>query len=147
MRGPGNNIQEGNRFRAKDGTTIMEWAFQTFATCARDEAVHRYFVPVTGAKEQWVYLSPAENFTALTVPFITGKSPEDAVSMVRVLVNLPKFIEGGTVVATEYGSIEYVLNDVILQKIPLVADRHILKTNPFVSATDFVARLILKNRE
>lgn len=147
MNGPGKNVNEGNRYRAQDGTTLMEWAFARFADCTRNEAVHRYFIPVTGGKSQWVYLVPQEDFTALTVPFIAGTSPQEAASRVRVIVDFPRFIEGGTVAGSIYGKISYVLEDTTLQTIPLVADRTIEKANAFVSASDFAARIILSQKK
>ena len=105
----------------------------------------RYTVSVQ-AKALRIYLTPAYDFTALTVPFILGTSPEDAARSVRVLVNLPRSIEGGVRAGSEYGSIEYVLDGKTLEAIPLVADRSIGKANPFVSASDFIARAILSKR-
>ncbi|MBP3709528.1 MAG: D-alanyl-D-alanine carboxypeptidase [Treponema sp.] len=147
MNGPGRNANEGNRYRAQDGTTLMEWAFASFADCTRGEAVHRYFIPVTGGISQWVYLVPQEDFTALTVPFIAGNSPQEAASRVRVFVDFPRFIDGGTVVGSTYGSISYMLDDITLQTISLVADRTIQKANAFVSASDFIARIILARKK
>ena len=147
MNGPGRNRKEGDAYRMQDGTTLMEWAFARFADCKKTDAVHRYFIPVTGAKAQWTYLTPAYDFTALTVPFILGTSPEDAARSVRVFVNLPRSIEGGVRAGNEYGSIEYVLDGKTLEAIPLVADRSIGKANPFVSASDVVARVVLAHRQ
>ena len=147
MNGPGRNRSEGDAYRVQDGTTLMEWAFARFADCKKTDAVHRYFIPVTGAKAQWTYLTPAYDFTALTVPFILGTSPEDAARSVRVLVNLPRSIEGGVRAGSEYGSIEYVLDGKTLEAIPLVADRSIGKANPFVSASDVIARILLAHRQ
>ena len=147
MNGPGRNRREGDAYRVQDGTALMEWAFARFADCKKTDAVHRYFIPVTGAKAQWTYLTPAYDFSALTVPFITGDSPEDAARSVRVLVNLPHSIEGGVSAGSEYGSIEYVLDGKTLEAIPLVADRTIEKANAFVSASDCIARAILSKRK
>ncbi|MBR7064471.1 MAG: D-alanyl-D-alanine carboxypeptidase [Treponema sp.] len=146
MGGPGANLVEGNRYRAQDGTNLIEWAFASFASCTRTEAVHKYFIPVTGAKKQWIYLTPAFDFESLTVPFLQGSSPEDAALQVKVGVNLPKYIEGEIQKGCEYGTITYSLGEIVLQEIPLVADRTLQKANFFVSASDFIARLILKSR-
>lgn len=143
MNGPGHNKIEGNNLRMKDGTTLMEWAFAHFADCRKADAVHPYLIPVIGAKSQWVYLVPAYNFTALTVPFITGSTQQDAADKVKVIVNLPHYIEKGTIIGTQYGNIQYALDGKILQTIPLTADRTIKKAPAFIRAADIAAKLII----
>jgi len=149
MNGPGHNKIEGDKFRIQDGTTLMEWSFAHFADCRKNEAVHPYLIPVTGAKSQWIYLIPVYNFTALTVPFITGKSPQDAADNVRVVVDFPRYIKGkeGISAGTPYGSIQYVLDGKILQTIPLTADRTIKKAGAFIRAADIPAEMILSAKK
>jgi D-alanyl-D-alanine carboxypeptidase len=147
MNGPGRGKREGDTFRAKDGTLLMEWAFSSFADCKKTEAVHPYLIPVTGAKSQWVYLVPAYPFTALTVPFITGSTPQEAADRVQVIVDFPRYIHKGTAAGTPYGSIRYVLEGKTLETIPLTADRTIKKASLFVQISDVAARLILAGKD
>lgn len=147
MNGPGHNVFEGNKYREKDGKELMEWAFARFADCRKNEAVHPYLIPVTGAKAQWVYLVPAYSFTALTVPFLTGAAPRDAADKVRVIVDFPRYIDGGTISGTPYGAIQYVLDNRILQTIPLTADRTIDRASWFVRVSDIPAKLIMSGRK
>ena len=147
MNGPGRNKADGDRFRAQDGTTLMEWAFARFADCKKTEGVHAYTIPVTGGKSQWVHLVPVSEFKALTVPFITGNSPDEAASEVRVLIEFPRYIDGGTKAGKEYGTIKFVLEGKTLQTIPLAADRTIGRASFFVRASDCAARLIMNSRK
>lgn len=147
MNGPGRTKTEGDKFRTQDGTMLMEWSFAHFADCRKTEAVHQYRIPVTGATSQWVYLTPAYEFTALTVPFITGSTPQEAADSVRVVVDFPRYIDGGTTAGTRYGSIQYELDGKILQTIPLAADRTISKSSAFIRAADFAAKLILSKKD
>lgn len=146
MNGPGHNKTEGDKFRMQDGTTLMEWSFAHFADCRKTEAVHPYLIPVTGAKAQWVFLTPAYDFTALTVPFITGSTPQEAADSVRVIVNFPHYIDGGTTAGREYGNIQYELDGKILQTIPLTADRTIRKASVFIQSADLAAKLIMSEK-
>jgi len=147
MNGPGHNKIEGDKFRIQDGTTLMEWSFAHFADCRKIEAVHPYLIPVTGAESQWIYLVPAYNFAALTVPFITADSPQAAADSVRVIVNFPRYIKGGISAGTPYGSIQYVLDGKTLQTIPLTADRTIKKACVFIRAADIPSKMILSAKK
>jgi serine-type D-Ala-D-Ala carboxypeptidase (penicillin-binding protein 5/6) len=147
MNGPGHNKIEGDKFRMQDGTTLMEWSFAHFADCRNIEAVHPYLIPVTGAKSQWIYLIPAYNSTALTVPFITGNSPQAAADSIHVIVNFPRCINGGTSAGTQYGSIQYVLDGKTLQTIPLTADRTIKKACAFIRAADIPTEIMLSAKK
>lgn len=147
MGGPGRNKVEGNKMRESDGRTLMEWAYGRFADCTRSEAVHDYMISVTSAEREWTRLTPAYSFSALTVPRLVGDTPEDAAREVRVYVEYPRYIDGGTERGKEYGRIMYTLAGHVLQTIPLVADRDIGKASPFVCALDIATRYVLSRKD
>lgn len=127
MRGPGRNSREGNTYRQKDGTTLMEWAFSSFSDYIPLEHIApAYSVPVTGAEEKFVRLVPAWT-NIISVPHITGNTALEAAKQVRVEVTKPAFIYGGTLAGQNYGQITYSLKNVVLETVPLVADRSIAR--------------------
>lgn len=147
MGGPGKNVFEGNRKREEDGKTLMEWAFDNFADCTRSEAVHDYMIPVTSAQSEWARLTPAFAFSALTVPHLVGESAAESARNVKVLVEYPRFIDGGTERGKEYGRIIYSLGDYVLQTIPLVSDRDIEAAHGAVCVLDAATRFVLSKKD
>lgn len=138
MKGPGNNPKEGNEWRKRDGTTLMEWAFRSFADYKDMTRVKPYFVRAKGGKTIGVNLVPAYNPESVTVPFISGNSAEESVQNVKVITKLPDYLEGNIEAGTEYGKVEFVLDDFILDSVPLVADRSVKKANLFIRAADSI---------
>ncbi|QTQ12249.1 D-alanyl-D-alanine carboxypeptidase [Treponema parvum] len=126
MNGAGNGTAEGNGNRIKDGATLMEWAFSSFADYFNSEAL-RYTVAVPGGKLKFVNLVPAIDGSALTVPFITGSSPQEAAAKVTVRAELPPYILFQTRAGQIHGKLVYSLEGKDLQTIPLVCDRTVKK--------------------
>lgn len=147
MGGPGRNVIEGNAHREADGRCMMEWAFSNFADCTRSDAVHDYMIPVTSGQDEWARLTPAYPFSALTVPHLAGDTAQDAARAVSVMVEYPRFIDGGTERGAQYGCITYTLGEHVLQTIPLVADRNIGKGSPVVCALDTATRFVLSHKD
>ena len=138
MGGPGETAKEGNEWRKKDGSTLMEWAFSSFADYKDMTRVKPYFIRVSGGKEIGLNLIPAFNPEAVTVPFIYGNSIEESVENVKVRTILPDYLSGEIKAGTEYGKVEFLIEDFILDSVPLVADRNISKSNIFIRAADFL---------
>lgn len=131
MRGPGIGSVQGNRYRTQDGTTLMEYAFSSFAdylVSEEEKKSHSVTVGVTGTFKKAVTLIPAYD-EAFTVPFIAGSSPEEAASMVKTELHVPKALYLGATCGSTYGTITYTLNGVTLQTVPLVADRTVVQTS------------------
>ena len=126
MRGWGKGTKQGNEGRVHDGTELMEWAFQSFADFNPCENLPEFYaIPAIGSKNtngKFVRLVPAWKNT-VTVPHIKGKTASDDANSVTVSVNFPRFIYGGVVQGKAYGQIQYKLGDVVLETVPLVADR------------------------
>lgn len=128
MKGPGRGSKEGNKYRTHDGTTLMEYAFSSFADYRAEKGSHEFTVPVPGGSQKFVRLIPAEDET-LTVPFIFGYSPKQSAEAVQVTVKLPQSIYGETECGSQYGQIIYSIGSNILRTIPLAADREIKKAS------------------
>jgi D-alanyl-D-alanine carboxypeptidase (penicillin-binding protein 5/6) len=124
MKGPGKGAAQGNKYRIEDGTTLMEFAFKSFADyhAPTGEKAHVFAIAVPGAKESTVNLIPAEDET-LTVPFIISDSPGGAASSVHVTAQFPSHLYKTTVCGKQYGTLTYKIGDTVLRTIPLVADR------------------------
>ncbi len=144
MRGPGSGSAEGNEYRVKDSTTMMEWAFGRFATRPAD-ALEAVTVPVLGAASNAVTLIPVGG-KPLTVPLIVAdKTPAQAASLVTYEVRLPPYVSGAVEAGVRYGSVVYSLGGVTLQEIPLVADRDIAEGNGLKRLLDRCAKPFLRN--
>lgn len=144
MKGPGSNAREGNEWRKKDGTTLMEWAFFSFADYKDMTRVKPYFLRAKGGKKIGVNLVPAFNPESVTVPFIYGDSIEDSVQNVKVISDFPDYLEGDITAGSAYGSVSFVLNDYVLDSVPLVADRNISKAGVFTRLADTIIYRIKK---
>lgn len=136
MKGPGNSPKEGNEWRKKDGTTLMEWAFYSFADYKDMTRVKPYFLRAKGGKEIGLNLVPAFNPESITVPFIYGDNIEDSVKNVKVVSEFPDYLEGNIEAGQAYGKVSFILNDYVLDSVPLLADRNISKGNAFTRLAD-----------
>lgn len=126
MKGPGTGSKEGNKYRNHDGTTLMEYAFSSFADYRVEKGAHEFTVPVPGGRQKFVKLIPAEDET-LTVPFIFGYTPQQSAEAVTAKVFIPSSIHAHTERGEQYGQIVYSIGSNILRTIPLAADRDIKK--------------------
>jgi D-alanyl-D-alanine carboxypeptidase (penicillin-binding protein 5/6) len=126
MMGTGVGSKQGNAGRVHDGTEMMEWAFSSFADYNPNENLPAFFaVPALASNNkngQFVKLVPAWN-NSITVPHLNATTALEDAKNVKVLVNIPKFIFGGVKMGETYGQIQYRLGDVVLETVPLVADR------------------------
>lgn len=127
MRGPGTNTPEGNFFRVKDGTELMEFAFSSFYNFVPKTDLS-FIVPLIASKNKSVRLIPAID-KKLTVPFIAYNNPKEAAKNIEIKVNIPEYLSKTINQGQEYGMIEYSLNGQILKKIPLVAEIQSPKRN------------------
>lgn len=138
MKGPGSNPREGNEWRKRDGTTLMEWAFKSFSDYKDMSRVKPYFLRTKGGKEIGVNLVPAFNPGSITVPFIYGDSAEESAQNVKVVTTIPEYLPGEIIAGTEYGKIEFILDEIVLDTVPLVADRNVQKANPLTRTVDSI---------
>ena len=116
----------------------MEYGFKNFADYDIENFVQPVFLKVYGSRERAVNLVPAFEVKTETVPFITGETMAQNLEQVQVKVSVPQHLIGDVVLGYEYGQIEVLLGDYVLDRIPLVADRQIEKANVLIRAADAV---------
>lgn len=144
MGGPGASAAEGNAWRVRDGTTIMEWAFATFADYQNPLVLRTYQIPLVQADRTRMPLVPAFKPAALTVPAVVAADPDNAADEVRITVRLPPLLKGAIHAGEPLGAIEYHLSGALLQTVPLVAGRSVGRANAWICAADAAAQLVLK---
>ncbi|MCR4580123.1 MAG: D-alanyl-D-alanine carboxypeptidase [Treponema sp.] len=145
MRGPGNTAAEGQAGRVHDGKELMEWAFYSFSDLNIADLVHPYFVKNTGTKDMALNLIPAFSDTVFTVPFISGSTMEENLSLVKADLQVPSIIKGSVKQGEVLGSIRISLEGYLLQEIPLIADRSSEAANVFIRLADKIALLFFYN--
>ncbi len=138
MGGPGNNAREGQAGRVHDGTELMEWAFSKFADSPLDLKVHPYLVRSFNSSQKMLRLVPAFTEHTITVPYVTGSTMSENLEALSVEVQLPSYCWGSVEQGQQCGKITISINDYLLQKIPLVADRNLKKGNIFTAASDAI---------
>ncbi|MBR5867735.1 MAG: D-alanyl-D-alanine carboxypeptidase [Spirochaetaceae bacterium] len=120
MEGPGRGTVEGNKYRIIDGTTLMEWAFDCFAT-RPEEQIDMFQIPVLEGKENSLLIAPAYT-EALTVPaIIRGKTPQENAQEVICTIQIPEYFVGPISAGKQIGTVTYSLQGINLMQIPLVA--------------------------
>lgn len=138
MKGPGNNTKEGQNGRIHDGTNLMEYAFKNFSDLYVADKIKPIFVKVFGSKEKSLNLVPAFDVEYETIPFILGESLQENIDNVKVEIEIPDYLFGNITMGTKYGEIRFVLDDYILDTIPLVADRNIEHSNMIIRLADSI---------
>ncbi len=144
LKGKGNNTQEGQQGRIKDGFALMNFAFGSFADYTEVQAIKDYPVYVAGSKDIAINLTPCYKETAICVPFLTGNSINENLDNVRITVELPEKLSGKVECGTQYGLITVSLDNYTLEQIPLIADRTTKSTNIFIRFIDNIALKLLK---
>lgn len=131
MKGPGIGSVQGNKYRIEDATTLMEWAFDSFTT-AKTPVIETIPILVAGGKEEALYLVPTKH-TTLTVPHIGDITAETLPNDIEVsyTIDVPKYLQTPVIAGQQYGSAFYIVNNVVLEEIPLIADRTIVESSGF----------------
>ena len=138
MKGPGTGSVEGNRYRVADGTTLMEWAFSCFATHFKQN-IKPVSVPVLGGGKNKVSVVPAHT-TPLTVPALfKEQSPSMAASAITTQISIPAYVYAPLQTGDVVGKVTYVLGDVVLEEVPLIAVTSVEKGNGFKQLVDKLA--------
>jgi serine-type D-Ala-D-Ala carboxypeptidase (penicillin-binding protein 5/6) len=134
MGGPGLTSREGNEYRNRDGTTLMEWAFTNFLTARPEEPLAQKMVVWEG-KKAGVMAVPAGKaaFTAPVNALATGEQIEKRISMPR---NLTAPVQAGD----QIGTIEYLIQGRVMHTVALVADRSVAQASLPARTLDRLAR-------
>lgn len=80
---------------------------------------------------------PGFDIDAVCVPFIYGNSILESKENVIIDVDIPQKLFGEIEQGKEYGSITIKINDMVLDSIPLIADRTSEKANFVIKLADF----------
>lgn len=142
MKGPGKNMKEGNEGRIHDGKNLMDFAFSSFHTFKMPSILRRYYVPARYAKENVVSLIPAYMPDALDVPVSLAENKEKAALEVSVQIHLPEQISGSVQMGKSMGVIDYMMNGVVLESIPLIIEKSVEEANPWIKACDWLSEQI-----
>lgn len=116
--GIGNNTNEGNYYRLADSQALMNWAFSTFKTYRSTED-NCFPISVFDGKINALNLVPAKATKKFSIPVPIS---EDEVT---VSVELPEFLTAPIQVGYVFGSLIYSQGDLVLERVPLIADRTI----------------------
>lgn len=143
MKGPGNSTWEGQQGRIKDGTTLMDYAFYSFASYTSDK-VKPYTIKTFASENYAINLVPAYFEDSICMPYITGSSMKENLEAVKVDVVIPKYIFGNIQCGTEYGKIVISLDNYLIKEIPLIADRTSPEKNIFVKLADKILTMFEK---
>ena len=136
MKGPGSNSIEGQKGRVHDGTLLMEWAFSRFSNMDLSQYFKPYPVKSLNASEIMINLVPAFDEIDFTIPCLSGKTKEENLNNIKVIVEVPDYTWGEIEMGEELGVIKVLLEDYILDEIPLVSDRKLIKNNFIVGFAD-----------
>lgn len=142
MRGKGATSREGNDNRVKDGTELMEYAFNSFTTVFPAAAESVPVVVSGGHEGNEVYLVQARN-PSITVPHIgsiTAGTPQEAIKL-TMTVDVPAFVSAPVQAGESLGTVTYSFEGTVLETVPLVADRNITEAGAVKSMFD---RIILR---
>lgn len=141
MRGQGENSREGNEFRIKDGTELMEYAFGNYTTVQPEKADDIPVIVSCGLDGE-LFLVQAQN-PALTVPHIhdlTADTPQDEIVLTRT-VDVPSYVCAPVHAGDFLGTVTYSYMGTVLETVPLVADRDIEKADDIKCLLD---RIVLR---
>lgn len=116
--GIGTNRNEGNYYRLADSKQLMEWAFSTFKTYKSIEN-GGFPISVFGGTMNALNLIPAKVTKKFSIP--VPVSEED----VEVFAELPNFLQAPIQVGEILGNLVYRQGDLVLERVPLIADRTI----------------------
>lgn len=116
--GIGSNANEGNYYRLADSEALMNWAFSTFKTY---KAVENKIFPVSVFEGEInaLNLIPAKVATNFSIP--VPISEED----VKVTIEMPSFLKAPIQVGDVFGNLVYSQGNLVLERVPLIADRTI----------------------
>ncbi|NLM01410.1 MAG: D-alanyl-D-alanine carboxypeptidase [Treponema sp.] len=133
MGGPGYNSIEGNINRIEDAINLTENFFANYETTLPE--YYSYNVNVFTGKKNSLTLIPAFS-DKITTPVLNQPF--------RIEKNIPQFLNAPITAGEKIGNLKYYINDILIQTVPLIADRNIEKGNKAKIFIDKCARKIFK---
>jgi D-alanyl-D-alanine carboxypeptidase (penicillin-binding protein 5/6) len=116
--GFGSNTIEGNRYRLADSQQLMNWAFSEFKTY-KSTGNNCFPVCVFGGEMNALNLIPAKVSKDFSIPVPVSEKN------VEISIEVPKFLNAPVEVGDVLGNLVYYQGDLILERVPLIADRTI----------------------
>lgn len=135
MGGPGNSSYEGTNLRNKDGTALINWAFEYFTTI-RAPKVENQGLTVWGGSSKAINLIPAKE------PVFTSPADISQSSIIQKIY-MPKAVKAPLLAGEVLGSVDYFYDDELIYSIPLIVDRN-SDTNVLMMIVDFIPSLIAR---
>ena len=120
----------------------MEWAYGTFHEFKMPSVLRTYYIPSLYTKKNVVALVPAFKPEALNVPVALANDKSIAALEVSVVVHVPEVIRGGVEQGKSLGLIDYMMNGVLLESIPLVVQESVADANSWNKAADWLSEKI-----
>ncbi len=133
MGGPGTNSREGNVYRLKDSNAVVDYIYTTFKTADYGDALQKS-IPVLEGKEDFIYAKEAWT-TEVTVPYTASRLTKSIV--------LDSFVTAPISQGEKLGTVVYNADDLVVQEVPLLADRTIEKDSKFMQMIDTLVALLL----
>lgn len=142
MKGPGTSVQEGNKGRIQDGTTLMEYAFNNYCDYDFSSIIKPFFIKNFGSKQKAFNAIPAFNTQGIVIPCsYQNFNQADLTFNIELSHKYFGAVTQGQIVGNIY--IYYKSN--LLQTIPLISDRTTTKTNFFISFIEKLCYINSKN--
>ncbi len=116
--GFGSNTVEGNRYRLADSQQLMNWAFSEFETY-KSIGNNCFPVSVFGGEMNALNLIPAKVSKDFSIPVPISEKK------VEISIEVPKFLKAPIQVGDVLGNLVYYQGELILERVPLIADRTI----------------------
>lgn len=139
MKGPGNNIIEGDRMRQEDGRTLMDFAFNSFIETRKFSPDEKSVsMPVLAGNRKAVKLFvPYDLETCVPRNLCEGKE-------VIVKFVLPKILYGDIKAGETCGKANVIIDGMIIEEAPLICDRDVKLSNIFRQIFDKAVYLSLR---
>ena len=133
MGGPGTNPREGNEYRMADSNTIVDYIYSTFETADFGDAIAQN-IPVLEGTEDFVFAKEAFDIP-VTVPAHSVELEKS--------VELDRFVTAPFAQGDVLGNVVYRADGVVVQEVPLLADRTVEKAGFLSSVIDKLVALLL----
>ncbi len=133
MGGPGSNSREGNRYRILDSQAIVDFAYDNFKSASYTDSVE-VSVPILGGQSNVIKARQAWDYP-VTVP-------ANATSLTRTL-ELPASFDAPIQQSQFLGNVVFSVDGIVVQRIPLLADRPVEESFLSISYLNYLQSLTL----
>ena len=138
--GQGSTLSAGQAGRVRDGNAAASFAYGAFSVYENPLLMRAYSIPAAFADTQRINLVPAFEQSALCAPKSLVSELGNGDADIKINLRLPKLLKGGMQAGAELGAIEYTMNGIVLQTVPLVCERTVKRANLWICAADLIAQ-------